>query len=81
MGLKNLKSNLDIHGGNQAGLIGGNPAGFVSNPVSPFDGGAYKATGTDVGVQNYDYDNYRNDGNIDDPFEVPAVVRPAAPAL
>lgn len=69
MGLKNFKSNLDIHGGNQAGLIGGNPGGFVSNPSSPFDGGAYKATGPDVGVQNYDYDNYRDSGNNDDPFE------------
>ena len=57
MGLKDLRSNLDIHGGNQAGLIGGNPAGFASNPNSPFDGGAYKATGPEVGVNDYDYDN------------------------
>jgi len=69
MGLKNLKSNLDIHGGNQAGLIGGNPAGFASNPNSPFDGGAYKAQGPEVGVQDYDYDNYRDSGANDDPFE------------
>jgi|TARA_B110000908_G_scaffold168141_1_gene222444 hypothetical protein len=68
MGLKNLKSNLDIHGGNQAGLIGGNPGGFASNPSSPFDGGAYKATGPDVGVENNDYDNFRDMGNTDDPF-------------
>lgn len=69
MGLKDLKSNLDIHGGNQAGLIGGNPGGMVSNPSSPFDGGAYKATGPDVGVNNNDYDNYRDSGANDDPFE------------
>ena len=69
MGLRDLKSNLDIHGGNQAGLIGGNPAGFASNPNSPFDGGAYKATGPEVGVNNHDYDNYRDSGANDDPFE------------
>ena len=69
MGLRDLKSNLDIHGGNQAGLIGGNPAGFASNPNSPFDGGAYKATGPEVGVNDYDYDNYRDSGANDDPFE------------
>ena len=69
MGLRDLKSNLDIHGGNQAGLIGGNPAGFASNPQSPFDGGAYKAQGPEVGVNDYDYDNYRDSGANDDPFE------------
>jgi len=69
MGLKDLKSNLDIHGGNQAISQGGNPGGILSNPNPPYDGGAFQAQGPDVGVLDNDYDNYRDSGNTDSPFE------------
>ena len=69
MGLRNLKSNLDIHGGNQAISQGGSPSGMLSNPNPPYDGGAFLAQGPDVGVGNYDHDNYRDSGNSDSPFD------------
>ena len=69
MGLRDLKSNLDIHGGNQAISQGGNPGGFLSNAQPPFDGGANLATGPLVGELDNDYDNYRDSGNLDSPFE------------
>lgn len=72
MALKDLRSNLDIHGGNQAISQGGNPGGFLSNAQPPFDGGANLATGPLVGEQNYDYDFYRDSGNLDSPFEYPS---------
>ena len=72
MGLRDLKSNLDIHGGNQAISQGGNPGGFLSNAQPPFDGGANLATGPLVGEQNNDYDFYRDSGNLDSPFEYPS---------
>jgi len=69
MGLRDLKSNLDIHGGNQAISQGGNPGGMLSNPNPPYDGGAFAASGPNVGVLDNDYDNYRDSGNSDSPFE------------
>lgn len=70
MGLKNLKSNLDIHGGNQAISQGGNPGGILSNPNPPYDGGAFLAQGPEVGATDYDYDFHRQgEGNTDSPFE------------
>tara|TARA_R100001015_G_C4634310_1_gene200576 strand:- start:3575 stop:4450 length:876 start_codon:yes stop_codon:yes gene_type:complete len=72
MALKDLRSNLDIHGGNQAISQGGNPGGFLSNAQPPFDGGANLATGPLVGEQNNDYDFYRDSGNLDSPFEYPS---------
>ena len=69
MALKDLRSNLDIHGGNQAISQGGNPGGFLSNAQPPFDGGANLATGPLVGEQNNDYDFYRDSGNLDSPFD------------
>ncbi len=69
MGLRDLKSNLDIHGGNQAISQGGNPGGILSNPNPPYDGGAFAASGPNVGVLDNDYDNYRDSGNSDSPFE------------
>ena len=69
MGLKNLKSNLDIHGGNQAISQGGNPGGMLRNPNPPYDGGAFAATGPNVGELDNDYDNYRDSGNSDSPFD------------
>ena len=71
MGLKDLRSNLDIHGGNQAISQGGNPGGFLSNAQPPFDGGANLATGPLVGERDYDYDFYRDSGNTDSPFDYP----------
>jgi len=72
MGLKNLKSNLDIHGGNQAISQGGNPGGMLSNPNPPYDGGAFLAQGPEVGATDYDYDFHRQGaGNTDSPFEYP----------
>jgi len=69
MGLKDLRSNLDIHGGNQAISQGGNPGGMLRNPNPPYDGGAFAATGPNVGELDNDYDNYRDSGNSDSPFE------------
>ena len=70
MGLRDLKSNLDIHGGNQAISQGGNPGGMLSNPNPPYDGGAFAAQGPDVGVQDYDYDFHRQgEGTTDSPFD------------
>ena len=69
MGLRDLKSNLDIHGGNQAISQGGNPGGMLRNPNPPYDGGAFAATGPNVGELDNDYDNYRDSGNSDSPFE------------
>lgn len=69
MGLKDLRSNLDIHGGNQAVSQGGNPGGFLSNAQPPYDGGANLATGPLVGEQDQDYDFFRDSGNTDSPFE------------
>ena len=70
MGLKSLKSNLDIHGGNQVISQGGNPGGILSNPNPPYDGGAFAATGPDVGVTDYDHDFHRQgEGNTDSPFQ------------
>ena len=71
MGLKDLRSNLDIYGGNQAISQGGNPGGFLSNAQPPFDGGANLATGPLVGERDYDYDFYRDSGNTDSPFDYP----------
>tara|TARA_Y100000361_G_scaffold151310_1_gene168503 strand:- start:28 stop:903 length:876 start_codon:yes stop_codon:yes gene_type:complete len=72
MGLKDLRSNLDIHGGNQAISQGGNPGGFLSNAQPPFDGGANLASGPLVGEQNNDYDFFRDSGNTDSPFDYPS---------
>ena len=70
MGLRDLKSNLDIHGGNQAISQGGNPGGMLSNPNPPYDGGAFAAQGPDVGVQDYDHDFHRQgEGTTDSPFD------------
>ena len=70
MGLRDLKSNLDIHGGNQAISQGGNPGGMLSNPNPPYDGGAFLAQGPDVGVTDYDHDFHRQgEGNTDSPFD------------
>tara|TARA_R110000744_G_scaffold40822_1_gene92590 strand:+ start:280 stop:1161 length:882 start_codon:yes stop_codon:yes gene_type:complete len=70
MGLKDLKSNLDIHGGNQAISQGGSPSGILSNPNPPYDGGAFQAQGPDVGVENYDHDFHREgEGTTDSPFK------------
>ena len=70
MGLRDLKSNLDIHGGNQAISQGGNPGGILSNPNPPYDGGAFSAQGPDVGITDYDHDFHRQgEGNTDSPFE------------
>ena len=63
-----LKSNLDIHGGNQAISQGGSPSGILSNPNPPYDGGAFLAQGDEVGVNDYDHDWMRDDGNLDSPF-------------
>ena len=69
MGLKDLKSNLDIHGGNQVISQGGNPGGILSNPNPPYDGGAFQAEGPDVGVTDYDHDFHRQgEGTTDSPF-------------
>jgi hypothetical protein len=69
MGLRDLKSNLDIHGGNQAISQGGNPGGMLSNPNPPYDGGAFAAQGPDVGVEDYDHDFHRQgEGVTDSPF-------------
>ena len=68
MGLRDLKSNLDIHGGNQAISQAGSPTGFLSNPNPPHDGGAFMAQGPEVGVEDYDHDWMRDDGNLDSPF-------------
>tara|TARA_Y100000004_G_scaffold193648_1_gene256578 strand:- start:314 stop:1189 length:876 start_codon:yes stop_codon:yes gene_type:complete len=72
MGLKDLRSNLDIHGGNQAISQGGNPGGFLSNAQPPFDGGANLASGPLVGEQDQDYDFFRDSGNTDSPFDYPS---------
>ena len=69
MGLKDLRSNLDIHGGNQAISQGGNPGGFLSNAQPPYDGGANLASGPLVGEQDQDYDFFRDSGNTDSPFQ------------
>jgi hypothetical protein len=69
MGLRNLKSNLDIHGGNQAISQGGSPSGILSNPNPPYDGGAFLAQGPDVGVTDGDHDWGRDDGNLESPFD------------
>ena len=69
MGLKDLRSNLDIYGGNQAIGQGGSPGGTLSNPNPPYDGGAYLAQGPKVGEQDYDFDFYRDSGNSSSPFD------------
>ena len=69
MGLKDLKSNLDIYGGNQVISQGGNPGGMLSNAQPPYDGGANLATGPLVGEQDQDYDFFRDSGNTDSPFQ------------
>ena len=79
MGLKDLKSNLDIYGGNQVISQGGNPGGMLSNAQPPYDGGANQATGPKVGEEDYDFDFHRDSGLNDSPFEYPSGQRQTYP--
>jgi len=61
MGLKDLRSNLDVHGGTTI-PAGADPASVNGMPNST------QATGPKVGENDNDFDFYRNDGNNDSPF-------------
>tara|TARA_B100000287_G_scaffold70727_1_gene62170 strand:- start:2353 stop:3207 length:855 start_codon:yes stop_codon:yes gene_type:complete len=62
MGLKDLRSNLDIHGGTTI-PAGADPASFNGLPNSS------QATGPLVGELDNDFDYYRDSGNNDSPFD------------
>ena len=62
MGLKDLRTNLDIHGGTTI-PAGADPASFNNMPNSS------QATGPIVGENDNDFDFYRESGNSDSPFE------------